>query len=88
MAELIPGSDMDMEFWYCISAAAGTPAPIVQALHRATIGAARDKEYGEKLIPLGFTAISDDTPEGFTEFVRSQDRVWRDLVEISGAKLD
>jgi tripartite-type tricarboxylate transporter receptor subunit TctC len=88
MAELIPGSDMDMEFWYCISAAAGTPAPIVQALHRATIGAARDKEYGEKLIPLGFTAISDDTPEGFTEFVRSQDRVWRELVEISGAKLD
>jgi tripartite-type tricarboxylate transporter receptor subunit TctC len=88
MAELIPGSDMDMEFWYCISAAAGTPAPIVQALHRATIGAARDREYGEKLIPLGFTAISDDTPEGFTEFVRSQDRVWRDLVEISGAKLD
>jgi len=88
MAELLPGSDMDMEFWYCISAAAGTPAPIVQALHRATIGAARDKEYGEKLIPLGFSAISDDTPEGFTEFVRSQDRVWRDLVEISGAKLD
>ncbi|MFM8614375.1 MAG: hypothetical protein ACKOC9_06585 [Alphaproteobacteria bacterium] len=61
---------------------------IAQALHRATIGAARDKEYGEKLIPLGFSAISDDTPEGFTEFVRSQDRVWRDLVEISGAKLD
>lgn len=52
------------------------------------VGAARDKEYGEKLIPFGFTAISDDTLEGFTEFVRSQDRVWRDLVEISGAKLD
>ncbi|MFM7419817.1 MAG: hypothetical protein ACKO54_08970 [Alphaproteobacteria bacterium] len=61
---------------------------IAQALQRATIGAARDEEYDEKLIPLGFTAISDDTPEGFTEFVRSQDRVWRDLVEISGAKLD
>jgi tripartite-type tricarboxylate transporter receptor subunit TctC len=44
MAELIPGSDMDMEFWYCISAPAGTPAPVVQALHRATVGAARDRE--------------------------------------------
>ena len=88
MAELIPGSDMDMEFWYCISAPAGTPALVVHALHRATIGATRDREYGEKLIPLGFTAISDDTPEGFTDYVRSQDRVWRELVEISGAKLD
>lgn len=88
MAELIPGSDMDMEFWYCISAPAGTPAPVVHALHRATIGAARDREYGEKLIPLGFTAISDDTSEGFTDYVRSQDRVWRELVELSGAKLD
>jgi hypothetical protein len=52
------------------------------------VGAARDKEYGEKPIPFGFAAIWDDTPEGFTEFVRSQDRVWRKLVEISGAKLD
>ena len=42
----------------------------------------------EELIPLGFSAISDDTPEGFTDYVRSQDRVWRELVEISGAKLD
>ena len=70
-----------------LNAKLAAPA-IVQALHRVTIGAARDKEYGEKLIPLGFSAISDDTPEGFTEFVRSQDRVWRDLVEISDAKLD
>ncbi|MCZ8277551.1 MAG: hypothetical protein O9313_04365 [Acetobacteraceae bacterium] len=52
------------------------------------VGAARDTEYGEKLIPLGFTAIWDDTLEDFTEFVRSQDRVWRELVEISRAKLD
>ena len=52
------------------------------------VGAARDKEYGEKLIPFGFTTIWDDTLEDFTECVRSQDRVWRELVEISRAKLD
>ncbi len=88
MAELLPGSGMDMEFWYCISAPAGTPAPVVQALHRATLGAARNAEYREKLLPLGFTAITDESPEAFTSFIREQDAMWRELVEISGAKLD
>jgi tripartite-type tricarboxylate transporter receptor subunit TctC len=88
MAELIPGTDMDMEFWYCISAPAGTPAAAMEALHRATIGAVRAKEYAEKLLPLGFSAISDDSPAGLTDFIRRQDPVWRDLVQVSGARLE
>ena len=88
MAELLPGSGMDMEFWYCISAAAGTPAPVVQALHRATLGAVRQPDYRERLMPLGFTPVWDESPEGFLAFIRSQDAVWRDLVELSGARLD
>jgi tripartite-type tricarboxylate transporter receptor subunit TctC len=88
MAELIAGTDMDMEFWYCISTAAGTPSEAVQALHRATVGAVRAKDYAEKLLPLGFSAISDESPAAFTDFIRRQDPVWRDLVQVSGARLD
>jgi tripartite-type tricarboxylate transporter receptor subunit TctC len=88
MSELIPGTDMDMEFWYCISAPTGTPPAVVQQLHAATIAAVRNQEYGEKLLPLGFSPISDDTTAGFTEYLRSQDAVWRDLVQVSGARLD
>jgi tripartite-type tricarboxylate transporter receptor subunit TctC len=88
MAELLPGSGMDMEFWYCISAAANTPAPVAQALHRATVAAARDAGYRERLTPLGFSAVWDECPEALHAFIRSQDGVWRELVELSGARLD
>jgi hypothetical protein len=88
MQELLPGSGMDMEFWYCVSAPAGTPPAIVQALHRATIGAVRQRDYAERLLPLGFTAIYDESPASFTDFIGSQDAVWRELVELSGARLD
>ena len=37
---------------------------------------------------LGFTAIWDDSPAAFTEVLRVQEPIWRDLVEGSGAKLD
>ena len=88
MKEIFPGSDMDMSFWYCISATGGTPPEAVRRLHQATLAAAKNAEYGQKLLPLGFTAIWDDSPEAFADVLRMQEPLWRDLVEGSGAKLD
>jgi len=88
MGELLPGSDMDMEFWYCISAPAGTPSVAVQRLHEATVRVVRSSDYGEKLRPLGFTAIADDSPAAFAAFVEAQQPIWKDLVEVSGARLE
>jgi hypothetical protein len=88
MAELIPGTDMDMEFWYCISAPAGTPPEVATALHRATVGAAAVPSYREKLLPLGFDVVTDASPAAFTSFMRDQEALWRDLVAVSGVKLD
>jgi tripartite-type tricarboxylate transporter receptor subunit TctC len=88
MAELIPGTDMDMEFWYCISAAAGTPVETAATLHRAVVTAANTAAYVSRLQPLGFKSITDASPATFTAFVQQQDALWRDLVEVSGVKLD
>ncbi len=88
MAELLPGTDMDMEFWYCISVPAGTPPAVVRRLHEATVAAARTPAYADKLLPLGFNAVTDESPEAFTDFIRRQDPVWRDLVAVSGAQLE
>jgi tripartite-type tricarboxylate transporter receptor subunit TctC len=88
MAELLPDSGMDMEFWYCISGAANTPPPIATAVHRATVTAVRDAGYRERLTPLGFTPVWDESPDHLANFIRSQDAVWKDLVEVSGARLD
>jgi tripartite-type tricarboxylate transporter receptor subunit TctC len=88
MKETFPGSDMDMSFWYSINTTAGTPPDAIRRLHAATLAAARNQDYGQKLLPLGFTAVWDESPEAFLAFMRAQEPVWRDLVEVSGAKLD
>ena len=88
MAELIPGTDMDMEFWYCLSAPAATPPETIARLHAATVGAARSPAYVERLRPLGFNSVTDASPAALTEFIRAQDAVWKDLVEVSGVRLD
>lgn len=88
MAELIPGTDMDMEFWYCLSAPAATPPETIARLHAATVGAARSAAYIERLRPLGFNSVTDDSPAALTAFIRAQDAVWKDLVEVSGVRLD
>ena len=88
MRELYPGSDMDMSFWYSINTTAGAPPEAVRRLHEATLAAARNPDYGQKLLPLGFTAVWDESPEAFLGFMRAQEPMWRDLVEVSGATLD
>jgi tripartite-type tricarboxylate transporter receptor subunit TctC len=88
MKELAPGSNMDMSFWYCISAPAGTPGEAVDKLHQTVVGATRTSAYAEKLLPLGFAAIMDESPASFTDFIRAQDIVWKELVELSGVRLE
>jgi tripartite-type tricarboxylate transporter receptor subunit TctC len=79
---------MDMAFWYSIQTTAGSPPEAIRRLHAATLAAARNAEYGQRLVPLGFTAVWDESPEAFLAFMRAQEPVWRDLVEVSGARLD
>lgn len=88
MKEVFPGSDMDMSFWYCISTTAGSPPEAVQALHRATLAAVKTPAYAQRLQPLGFNAIWDESPESFADVLRAQEPLWRDLVQGSGARLD
>jgi tripartite-type tricarboxylate transporter receptor subunit TctC len=88
MAELVPGTDMDMAFWYCISAPAGTPPEVVAKLHSAVVTAAQTKAYVEKLRPLGFNSITDASPAALTAEIQRQDAVWKDLVAVSGVRLD
>ena len=52
------------------------------------MAAARAPGHADKLLPLGFSAVTDGSPKAFTEFIRLQDPVWRDLVAVSGAQLE
>lgn len=88
MAELLPGSGMDMEFWYSIDGPAGLPPEVVARLHLAILHAVGLPDYRERLQPLGFMPITDASPAAFTAYIEQQEPVWRELVRVSGARLE
>jgi tripartite-type tricarboxylate transporter receptor subunit TctC len=88
MKELLPQAGIDMQSWYAVTAPAGTPADRVATLHRAIAQVVRTDDFRQKLEPLGFKPIVDDTPEAFGQYMRAEERVWERIVKESGASLD
>ncbi|WBV43022.1 tripartite tricarboxylate transporter substrate binding protein [Pseudoroseomonas cervicalis] len=88
MKELLPGSNIDMQSWYGVNVPAGVPADRIAALHKAITGVVDTAEFRAKMEPNGFTTVVDATPAAYGEYLRSQETVWKGLVEESGANLD
>ena len=87
-AALLPGSNIDAQSWYAVSAPAGTPADRIEVLHRAVVQVAKSDDFKARMEPLGFTPVWDETPAAFGEYLKAQEGVWQALVEASGATLD
>ncbi|MCX7373323.1 MAG: tripartite tricarboxylate transporter substrate binding protein [Alphaproteobacteria bacterium] len=85
MATLLPGSGIDAQAWYAVTAPGGTPAPILERWHALLAQVVRAPDFGARITPLGFQPVLDDSPAAFLEFWRAQEVVWRGLVETSGA---
>jgi len=77
----------DISTWWGIFAPAGTPAPIVARLADASIEAMRDPPTVERLARLAVTPIAS-TPAAFDAFVRAEYEKYREIVRISGARID
>ncbi|MGZ3341679.1 MAG: Bug family tripartite tricarboxylate transporter substrate binding protein [Reyranella sp.] len=88
MDELLPGSGMDMEFWYSVDGPAGLPTDIAARLQAAVVRAAQQPDYRERLQPLGFMPITDASPAAFTAYIEAQVPVWQELVRVSGARIE
>jgi tripartite-type tricarboxylate transporter receptor subunit TctC len=88
MRELLPQSGIDMQSWYATVAPAGTPADRVATLHRAIAQVVRMDAFRERLQPLGFRPIADESPEAFGAYMRAEEQVWQRIVAASGATLD
>jgi len=80
--------DVDIQTWWCMVARAGTPAPIAAALHRAILEAVASPMFQERTRAGGIIPVTDASPEALATYVRSQDAFWREMVRISGARLD
>ena len=81
----IPG--FEAVAWFGVQAPGRTPAPIlaryadaIAEISRDPTIIARQREIGAEPHPLG--------PAAFAAFIREEDQKWREVVRLSGAKLD
>jgi len=73
--------------WNGIFVPAGTPSPIVEALHKALVHAYRAPEIEAQLRATGSYAAAD-TPEEFAAFVRAENAKWAKVIRDAGIKPD
>ncbi len=73
--------------WHGLVAPAGTPAAVIDTLHRALLEALNDPDVRAKLAALGID-IAPDSPEEFAAYIKSEIPKWAAVIKASGAKLE
>jgi tripartite-type tricarboxylate transporter receptor subunit TctC len=71
--------------WFGIAARAGTPRPVITALHRGVEDVLRQAETRERLAAQGYEVIGT-TPAGMAEKIREDSKKWAKVISESGAK--
>jgi tripartite-type tricarboxylate transporter receptor subunit TctC len=79
--------DLTAEEWFGVLLPAQTPAPLVEALHRAIAAAAAAPELQEALARLEYRAATS-SPQAFAERIRAERERWRPVVQESGFKAE
>jgi tripartite-type tricarboxylate transporter receptor subunit TctC len=85
IGEILPG--YEVAGWNAFLAPAGTPADIVNKMNEVIVRALNQPEINRRLDEQGSEpAVS--TPAEFKQFIAVEVGKWRELVRISGAKVD
>ena len=66
---------------------AGTPAAIVDLLHRKVVALVATADVKAKLAAIGFTPVAD-TPAEFAAFLRAEDEKWGKVIRDAGIKIE
>ena len=73
--------------WFGIAARAGTPRPVIAALHQGVDHVLKQPDVRERLAAQGYEVIST-TPAGMAEKIREDSKKWAGVIRASGAKPD
>jgi tripartite-type tricarboxylate transporter receptor subunit TctC len=73
--------------WFGIAARAGTPRPVIAALHQGVEHVLKQPDVRERLAAQGYEVIST-TPAGMAEKIREDSKKWAGVIRASGAKPD
>lgn len=78
----LPG--FDLGGWYAIMAPAGTPAPVVDKLHKVFAAVVNDPEVSARIRSMGGIPVGS-TPAEVTELIKRDIPKWAAIAEKSGA---
>jgi tripartite-type tricarboxylate transporter receptor subunit TctC len=73
--------------WNGIFVPAGTPAPIVQRLHKEIAAILQGKEMKDDAANLGYR-LGGEPPEEFAAFVRSEEQKWAKVIKDANIKVE
>jgi tripartite-type tricarboxylate transporter receptor subunit TctC len=72
--------------WFGYAAPAGTPAPILDKIHRDVAEILREPQFIETFIKPQAYIAGNLTRRGFADLIKTEHGKWAELVKISGAK--
>ena len=75
----------DVTSWYGLVTRAGTPADVIQKIHRDVVEALANEEVRSKLAALGLEPLGN-SPMEFERMIADESRKWGDIVRRAGIK--
>ncbi|MGB6102509.1 MAG: tripartite tricarboxylate transporter substrate binding protein [Pusillimonas sp.] len=79
-------NNFDIGTWFGVFATGGTPKAVVDTLHAAYAKALRDPDVRKNLLTMG-SDTEPGTPEDLAALVKADLAKYKEIVEVSGAKL-
>ena len=74
--------------WFASLAPAGTPAEIIERLHKEFVQVARDPEVEQRLVGVGLEVRTSATPADLRHFMEQDLPKWPPLVKAAGLKIE
>jgi len=74
----------DITQWQAVVAPAGTPRPIVDALHRAVVRALRSPDVIERIGPRAGNELVGNTPDEFSRVIKNDLAKYAKIIKAAG----
>lgn len=80
-------ANLEIPVWFGLVAPRATPPAVIDQLYRAAIGAVRAEEMKQRLKDLDIEPFAAG-PKEARDFIASENRKWKEVVEASGIRLN
>lgn len=86
IAEVVPGSNFDVQTWYAVAGPANLPKPVVARLNADLAKAVADPDMAKRLLELGVVAPADPRPEATLAEMKDYQARMGKLMQAAGVK--